>query len=97
MAWVDFSSRWSWKSSGLTPLEALQCATRNPARYFGQANAGGTIEIGKAADLVLLNADPLLDIRNTQRIEGVVMRGRYYSRADLDAMLAKLADHVAPR
>jgi imidazolonepropionase-like amidohydrolase len=82
-------------ASGLTPMEALQCATRNPARYFGQANQGGTIEIGKAADLVLLNADPLSDIRNTERIEAVVMRGRYYSREDLDAMLAKVAIRAA--
>ena len=82
-------------ASGLTPLEALQCATRNPARYFGQANQGGTIEIGKAADLVLLNADPLADIRNTERIEAVVMRGRYFSREDLDAMLANVTTKVA--
>jgi hypothetical protein len=78
-------------ASGLTPLEALQTATRNPARYFGQANAGGTVEIGKAADLVLLNADPLLDIRNTQQIEAVVLRGRYYSREDLDGLLSRAA------
>lgn len=78
-------------ASGLTPLEALQCATRNPARYFGQAGQGGTIEIGKAADLVLLNADPLADIRNTERIEAVVMRGRYFSREDLDGLLAQVA------
>jgi imidazolonepropionase-like amidohydrolase len=78
-------------ASGLTPLEALQCATRNPARYLGAAKEGGTVEVGKAADLVLLNADPLLDIRNTQQIDSVVMRGRYFSRADLDAMLSKVA------
>jgi hypothetical protein len=45
--------------------------------------------------LVLLNADPLADIRNTQQIEAVVMRGRYYSRDDLDALLAKVAALVA--
>jgi hypothetical protein len=83
-------------ASGLTPMEALQTATRNPARYFLKANQlpfadAGTIEIGRAADLVLLNADPLIDIRNTQQIEAVVMRGRYYSREDLDAMLAQVA------
>jgi imidazolonepropionase-like amidohydrolase len=47
----------------------------------------GTIEVKKAADLVMLNADPLEDIRNTQKIEAVIMRGRYYSRKDLNAML----------
>jgi Amidohydrolase family len=82
-------------AAGLTPLEALQCATRNPARYFGQATQGGTVEVGKAADLVLLNADPLSDIGNTRQIEAVVMRGRYYSRADLDAMLSRVAEQVA--
>ena len=76
---------------GLTPMEALQTATRNPARYFGKLSEWGTIEEGKAADLVLLDADPLEDIRNTQRINAVVMRGRYYSRQALDAMLERTA------
>ena len=76
--------------SGLTPLEALQCATRNAARYFGGADFG-TIELKKAGDLVLLDADPLADIHNTQKINSVVMRGRYYTRDDLDALLARVA------
>jgi hypothetical protein len=76
--------------SGLTPMEALQAATRNPARYFGKLSEMGTIEEGKSADLVLLDADPLEDIRNTQKIAAVVMRGRYYSRQDLDAMLERV-------
>ena len=61
-------------------MQALQTATRNPARYFGILNETGTMEEGKSADLVLLDADPLEDIRNTQKIDAVVMRGRYYSR-----------------
>lgn len=73
--------------SGLTPMEALQSATRNPARYFNKLDEMGTVEVKKAADLVLLNANPLEDIRNTQNIEGVILRGRYYSRKDLNAML----------
>jgi len=73
--------------SGLTPMEALQSATRNPARYFNKLGEMGTIEVKKAADLVLLNADPLEDIHNTEKIEAMVMRGRYYSRKDLNAML----------
>jgi imidazolonepropionase-like amidohydrolase len=77
--------------SGLTPLEALQTATRNPARYFGILNQTGTVEEGKSADMVLLDADPLEDIHNTQKISGVVMRGHYYSRQDLDAMLERVA------
>jgi hypothetical protein len=80
--------------SGLTPMEALQSATRNPAMYFGRLDSMGTVEKGKTADLVLLNADPLADIHNTQKIEAVVMRGRYYSRADLDKLLASAADRA---
>lgn len=76
--------------SGLTPMEALQCATRNAARYFGSRDFG-TIEVGKSADLVLLDEDPLKDIRNTEKIHGVVMRGRYFSRQDLDGMLEREA------
>jgi hypothetical protein len=73
--------------SGLTPMEALQAATRNPARYFNRLAEMGTIEVKKAADLVLLNANPLEDIRNTQKIEAVILRGRYYSRKELNAMV----------
>jgi imidazolonepropionase-like amidohydrolase len=81
--------------SGLTPLEALATATKNPARYFGAINQVGTIEPGKAADLVLLDANPLSDIHNTRKIRAVMMRGRYFSRADLDAMLDRAAGSVA--
>ena len=77
---------------GLTPLAALQTATLNPARYFGKLNETGTVEEGKAADLVLLDADPLADIHNTQKIAAVVLRGKYYSRQDLDALLERVAE-----
>ncbi len=76
--------------SGLTPMEALQSATRNPARYFNKLDEWGTVEVKKAADLVLLNADPLEDIHNTQKIDAVILRGRYFSRKDLNAMLRPL-------
>lgn len=75
-------------AAGFTPLEALQTATLNPAKFLGRENELGTIEKGKLADLVLLDANPLDDIRNTQKIAGVVANGRYFSRADLDKMLA---------
>jgi len=75
-------------AAGFTPMEALQTATLNPARFLGMENQLGTIEKGKLADLVLLNANPLEDIRNTQKIEAVVVNGRYLSRVDLDKMLA---------
>ena len=74
--------------AGLSPLEALRTATFNPARVLGMADSVGTIEPGKLADLVLLDADPLEDIRNTQKIRAVVADGRLYRRADLDQLLA---------
>jgi imidazolonepropionase-like amidohydrolase len=75
--------------AGLTPLESIQSATRNPAMFFGIEKTHGTIEPGKTADLVLLNADPLADIRNTRRIEAVIKGGRLYTRKELNAMLVK--------
>jgi len=78
-------------TAGLTPMEAIQSATRNPAEFLGRINRQGTVEVGKDADLVLLNADPLADIQNTQKIVGVVLHGMYLSRADLDAMLNTVA------
>jgi imidazolonepropionase-like amidohydrolase len=63
-------------SAGLTPMEALQTATRDPADFLGRLRTSGTIEPGKVADLVLLDADPLVDIRNSRRISAVVVRGR---------------------
>ena len=75
-------------AAGFTPMEALQTATLNPAKFLGMDDRLGTIEKGKLADLVLLDANPLEDIRNTQKIAAVVVNGRYLSRADLDKMLA---------
>jgi imidazolonepropionase-like amidohydrolase len=75
-------------AAGFTPMEALQTATLNPAKFLGMEDRLGTIEKGKLADLVLLDANPLDDIRNTQRIAAVIVNGRYLSRADLDKMLA---------
>lgn len=75
-------------NAGLTPMEALQAATRNPARYLGKTDSFGTIERGKIADLVLLDASPLKDIGNTKRIAAVVAGGKLLDRAELDRMLA---------
>jgi hypothetical protein len=75
--------------AGLTPIQALQTATRNPAEFLGLLDSLGTVEQGKIADLVLLDANPLEDIRNTQKIRAVVANGRLYRRADLDRLLAK--------
>lgn len=67
-------------ASGLTPMEALQTATRNPAFYFGTLPLMGTIEVGKVADIVVLDANPLDNIRNTSKIHAVVMRGTYFQK-----------------
>ncbi|MGA7106149.1 MAG: amidohydrolase family protein, partial [Terracidiphilus sp.] len=67
----------------------LQAATRNAAQFMGQLDRRGTIEAGKIADLLLLDADPLADIRNTRSIQAVVLRGKLFPREALDAMLAK--------
>jgi imidazolonepropionase-like amidohydrolase len=64
--------------AGLSPWDALRAATLQPARFLGAADSSGTIEPGKVADLVLLDADPLADIRNTRRIAMVVANGRLY-------------------
>jgi imidazolonepropionase-like amidohydrolase len=72
----------------LSPLQALQTATINPARSLGREKTQGTIEVGKRADLVLLEADPLTDIRNTRRIAAVLVRGRLLSKPDIERMVA---------
>ncbi len=76
---------------GLTPLAALQSATLNPARFLGREQELGTIAEGKLADLVLLDANPLDDIRNTKRIAAVVVNGRYLSRPELNTLLDRAA------
>ena len=75
--------------AGLTPLQAIQAASRDAARAMGVANEVGIIEVGKTADLVLLDADPLGNISNTTKIEAVVLRGRLFSREELTAMKSR--------
>jgi imidazolonepropionase-like amidohydrolase len=75
-------------AAGFTPMEALQTATLNPAKFLGMEDRLGTIEKGKLTDMVLLDANPLEDIRNTQKIAAVIVNGHYLSRADLGKMLA---------
>jgi len=76
--------------AGFSPMEALQTATSNPAKFLGKESNFGSIAPGKVADLVLLSASPLDDIRNTQKIEAVITNGRLFDRATLDALLAKV-------
>ncbi len=75
-------------TAGFTPLQALQTATVNPAMFLGRERTQGTIDVGKRADLVMLDDDPLTDIRNTRRIAAVVVRGRLLAKPDLDRIVA---------
>ena len=77
--------------AGLTPMQALQAATKNPADFMGVIQKQGTIEVGKNADLLVLDANPLEDIGNTQKIRALVIRGRLLDRASLDRLLTKAA------
>lgn len=77
-------------SAGLTPMEALQAATLNPAAFFGKLDSLGTVEKDKIADFVLLDANPLKDISNTRRINAVVVNGRLLDRKALDGLLAQV-------
>jgi len=74
--------------AGLSPIEALQAATRNAGEFLATTKDSGTIASGNYADLVLLDANPLDDIHNTQRIRAVVVHGQILERAALDKMLA---------
>jgi imidazolonepropionase-like amidohydrolase len=81
--------------AGLSPGEALQTATLNPAKFFDAVNDLGTVRPGRLADLVLLDADPLVDIANTRRIRAVVTDGQYLDRDALDRMLDLAAEAAA--
>ena len=76
-------------AAGLTPHQALRTATRNAAEYLRMLDEWGTIEPGKRADFLLLAADPLADIANTTRIDGVALGGRWMPRAELDRLIAR--------
>jgi imidazolonepropionase-like amidohydrolase len=96
LAGSDFGSKWIVPGSslheelallveaGLTPVQALQAATRSPAQFLGVD--AGTVEAGKAADLVLLDANPIDDIRNTRRIHAVILRGKLVDRSELQSL-----------
>lgn len=73
--------------SGLTPLEALRLATRAPARFLKEERDRGTVEPGRIADLVLLDANPLDNIANTRKIRGVMAQGKWHDRVALDGLL----------
>lgn len=77
---------------GMSPGEALATATLNPARYYGEES--GEVKAGMRSDLVLLDADPLVDIKNTAKISAVFQRGNYYDRKKLDGLLKEA--EIAP-
>jgi hypothetical protein len=77
---------------GLTPMQALQTATRNPALYLGELDRSGTVETGKVANLVLLRANPLDDIANVRQIDSVVIQGKLLTHSDLDRLLGVISD-----
>jgi imidazolonepropionase-like amidohydrolase len=75
--------------AGFSPLQALQTATINPARFLKREATQGTVETGKRADLVLLGANPLLDIRNVARIDAVVLRGKLVKKGEISRIVAR--------
>ena len=81
--------------AGLTPLQALQTATLNPAVYFGKTADWGTVAAGKSADIVLLARNPLLDISNTRSVVAVIADGRLYSSRELDRMRVRIMELAA--
>jgi hypothetical protein len=78
---------------GLTPFEALRAATRSPGEYLARRDelAFGQVVVGERADLLLLDRNPLMDIAATREIHGVIVRGRFLSRAALDSLLANVS------
>ncbi|MDX3387484.1 amidohydrolase family protein [Streptomyces niveiscabiei] len=78
--------------AGLTPMQALRAATEQPARVFGLGHDLGTVERGKLADLVILDADPLADIRNTRRIHALVVDGRLITQRERAGLLKEIEE-----
>jgi predicted amidohydrolase YtcJ len=76
--------------AGFTPMEALQAATLNPAKFLGKTDTYGTIQVGRAADLVLLDMNPLEDISHTRKIHAVVLGGKFYPLASIRAQSYKM-------
>ena len=73
--------------AGLTPFDAIRCGTTSAAEYLGENDSWGTIEVGRAADLVLLDGNPLISIENFKKISGVTVRGRWIPRSELTKLL----------
>ena len=81
-----------WQEAGISAADVLRSATIVPAQFMGLENRLGSVSAGKMASMVLARANPLDDIKNAQEIEGVFLRGQYFSRKDLDRLLAEAKD-----
>jgi imidazolonepropionase-like amidohydrolase len=81
--------------AGMSPYEVLVTGTRNVGEYFANEDDFGTIEVGKRADLLLLRANPLDSTANVAQLDGVMVRGQWLPRAELDARLEAVADAYA--
>ncbi|HEY7055603.1 MAG TPA: amidohydrolase family protein [Vicinamibacterales bacterium] len=79
---------------GFTPMDALAVATDGVPGFYRETSRFGALEPGQSADLVLLDANPVTDIRNVKRIAAVALRGRWFDRADLDRLLAQVEQHA---
>jgi len=79
-------------SIGLTPYEALKTSTTHPIEYLGELADAGTVEVGKRADLVLLKENPLVDIRHSSAIAGVMVRGQWLAEEEIEEGLSRLRD-----
>jgi imidazolonepropionase-like amidohydrolase len=77
--------------AGMTPAEVLRSGTLAVARFLGIEAEAGTVAVGKRADLILLDANPLADIRNMERRRGVMVQGRWLPRAEIDRRLEEIA------
>jgi imidazolonepropionase-like amidohydrolase len=85
----------NFAEAGLTPYEALQTGTINAARALHEESAIGTIDVGKQADLLLLEGNPLMDLANMKKVAGVTLRGRWLPQSELQSRLAAVAKSVA--
>tara|TARA_B110000977_G_C10584372_1_gene301750 strand:+ start:23 stop:448 length:426 start_codon:yes stop_codon:yes gene_type:complete len=78
---------WSFVRGGMSPMQALSAATINPATYIGMNQDLGSLEVGKLADMVILDGDPLADIRHTDKISKVMLNGRVFAASTLQEVV----------
>jgi len=85
-----------WQEAGIAPADVLRSATMVPAQFMGLGDRLGSVSEGKTASLALVRANPLEDVRNARQIEGVFLRGRYFSRDDVDQLLVEARELAHP-